>query len=223
MALCVETKCRPHSLTALPVLECGYNIAGLITQPSMGSARTLPVRPFERITMPYKNKADANAAARRRWANDPEVRRRGKEATANWEEDNKEERNSYRTDWATRDRLARPEFYRAREFAREMKKYNTTVEWYRDKLIEQCGVCAICKHLSHHHGTIQRLQVDHKHACCDLKTKSCGQCLRGLLCADCNMHLSYLEKFLKDVTTIVPKWDTWLENALLYLTRYGSR
>ena len=129
-------------------------------------------------------------------------------------------RLAYNTARQTEDRNKRPEFYRAREFAREMKKYGTTVEWYRDRLIEQCGVCALCKHLSHHHGTIQRLQVDHSHNCCDLRTKSCGRCLRGLLCADCNILLSYLEKFLKETRTVVPKWDTWLEKAILYLTRY---
>jgi len=126
-------------------------------------------------------------------------------------------------DKAKADRLADPVYFKAREFAREMKKYGTTVEWYRDRLIEQCGVCALCKHLSHHHGTIQRLQVDHNHNCCDLRTKSCGKCLRGLLCADCNILLSYLEKFLKEATTLVPRWDTWLEDALLYLTKYGCR
>lgn len=131
--------------------------------------------------------------------------------------------NQYNADYQTKDRDERPEFYRAREFAREMKKYGTTVEWYRDKLIEQSGICALCKHLSHHHGTIQRLQVDHNHDCCDLKTKSCGKCLRGLLCAGCNILLSYLEEILKQTTMVVPKWDTWLEDALLYLAKYGCR
>lgn len=116
-----------------------------------------------------------------------------------------------------------PDLYRAREFVREMKKYGTTIEWYTKKLIEQNGLCAICGHLSHHHGKLQRLQVDHNHKCCDLKTKSCGKCLRGLLCANCNMLLSYFETFLEQATSVVPKWDTWVENTLLYFTRYGSR
>jgi hypothetical protein len=140
-----------------------------------------------------------------------------------WHKEHKEQYDTYRAAWVKQDRLDYPEVYRAVEFAREMKKYGTTVEWYRDRLIEQSGVCALCKHLSHHHGTLQRLQVDHNHDCCDLHTKSCGKCLRGLLCADCNMLLGYLEKVLKQTTMVVPKWDTWLENALLYLTRYGCR
>lgn len=125
----------------------------------------------------------------------------------------------YNADYQKNDRNARPEFYKAREFAREMKKYGTTVEWYRDKLIAQNGVCALCKHLSHHHGTIQRLQVDHNHECCNIKTKSCGKCLRGLLCADCNIRLAPVEDVLKQ-GTVVPIAGTWLSKALAYLDSY---
>jgi hypothetical protein len=132
---------------------------------------------------------------------------------------NKEKRNEYRAHWAQEDRSSHIDKYRVREFVREMKKYGTTTEWYRDKLIEQCGVCALCKHLSHHHGTLQRLQVDHNHNCCDIKTKSCGRCLRGLLCADCNILLSYLEVVLT-MGTIIPKKSTWLDVALQYLKHY---
>lgn len=119
-----------------------------------------------------------------------------------------------------RDRM--PEFYRAREFRREMKKYGTTVEWYTEKLIEQNGICAICGHLSHHHGILQRLQVDHNHSCCDLKTKSCGKCLRGLLCADCNILLSYLERFLKDalIFPFLGASNSWTARALRYIVHY---
>ena len=127
--------------------------------------------------------------------------------------------NKYRNTWALGDRSENTQLHRAREFAREMKKYGTTVEWYRDKLIEQSGICALCKHLSHHHGTIQRLQVDHNHDCCDLHTKSCGECLRGLLCADCNIRLAPVEDVLKQ-GTIVPLAGTWLFKALAYLDSY---
>jgi len=134
----------------------------------------------------------------------------------------------YNAWYGKKDRDANPEYYRAREFAREMKKYGTTIEWYRDLLIKQNGLCAICVHLSHHHGTIQRLQVDHDHDCCDLRTKSCGKCLRGLLCADCNIKLSYLEETLRDIGI----WQsfsetvchgTWTSKALRYLTQYQSK
>lgn len=136
--------------------------------------------------------------------------------------------NNYRNEWALGDRTDNMEVSRAYEFSREMKKYGTTVEWYRDRLLEQNGVCALCKRLSHHHGTIQRLQVDHNHDCCDLHTKSCGKCLRGLLCADCNILLSYLEKFLKEALvlpfpTLIGTPESWTGRALRYLLRYKWR
>ena len=145
---------------------------------------------------------------------------------------NKEKRKEYRANWEKEARGSDIDKYRAREFKREMKKYGTTVEWYRDRLIEQNGLCAMCGHLSHHHGTIQRLQVDHDHKCCDLHTKSCGTCLRGLLCADCNILLSYLERFLADLrnpetgevdlrNALQP--DSWTRRAMQYLKKYSSK
>jgi Recombination endonuclease VII len=137
---------------------------------------------------------------------------------------NTEKRKEYRTNWARNARGSNVHFYKAREFQREMKKYGTTVDWYRNKLIEQNGLCAMCEHLSHHHGTIQRLQVDHSHDCCDIKTKSCGKCLRGLLCANCNVLLSYLERFLKEaVTPPIPTEGTWLSKAVGYLEAHKGK
>jgi hypothetical protein len=140
---------------------------------------------------------------------------------------NNPEYNKRRAAKAKQDRLDQPEYFKAREFTREMKKYGTTVDWYRARLIEQRGVCAICYHLSHHHGTLQRLQVDHSHKCCDVKTKSCGECLRGLLCADCNMLLSYLEKFLAEALvipfpTLIGMRESWTGRAMRYLDSYNS-
>jgi hypothetical protein len=147
-----------------------------------------------------------------------ELKLKAREYRANLTPQQKQERSNVQTVYRNKHK----DHYRVLEFAREMKKYGTTVEWYRDRLIEQSGVCAICSHLSHHHGTLQRLQVDHNHECCDLRTKSCGKCLRGLLCADCNINLSYLELFLKDalVFPMLGKDNSWTGRALRYLLKY---
>lgn len=133
---------------------------------------------------------------------------------------NKEKRDEYRANWERNARGNDIDFYRAREFAREMKSYGTTIGWYSEKLIKQKGTCALCKHFSYVQRKMQRLQVDHDHACCDLKTKSCGECLRGLLCADCNVQVSYIERTLT-MGTIVPIPGTWLAAAIQYLDSYA--
>jgi hypothetical protein len=49
-------------------------------------------------------------------------------------------------------------------------------------------------------------QVDHDHACCPapppkFPLKSCGKCIRGLLCFRCNTALGYFEQY-RDVATL---------------------
>lgn len=46
--------------------------------------------------------------------------------------------------------------------------------------------CVIC-------SSKERLTVDHDHSCC-LKDRTCGKCVRGIVCQSCNMSLSKLEQ-----------------------------
>lgn len=71
------------------------------------------------------------------------------------------------------------------------KQYNITVEWYENQLAKQTGVCAICKQpetTMDARDRPWRLSVDHDHSCCS-GTKSCGECVRALLCMQCNHAL----------------------------------
>lgn len=65
-------------------------------------------------------------------------------------------------------------------------KFKMTLEEYNEKLNEQNGVCAICRQ-----KCFKRLSVDHDHVCCPYgrNKKSCGKCVRGLLCSKCNHAL----------------------------------
>jgi hypothetical protein len=64
------------------------------------------------------------------------------------------------------------------------KKYKLTQAAYLDLLEQQNGVCAICKLPPNRNY----LAVDHDHSCCP-GIKTCGECIRGLLCGSCNSFL----------------------------------
>lgn len=77
---------------------------------------------------------------------------------------------------------------------------------YNEMLIHQNFRCAICK--IHQSEVSRAFAVDHDHKCCSGK-KSCGKCIRGLLCFECNIGLG---KF-KDDSAIV-------QTALQYLNSF---
>jgi hypothetical protein len=85
-----------------------------------------------------------------------------------------------------------------------LNRYGLTTEQYDGLLNKQNGVCAICKKPE----TFRKnLAIDHDHTCCPTH-KSCGKCIRGLLCSRCNQALGL---FKDDVLA--------LESAIKYLQR----
>ena len=40
----------------------------------------------------------------------------------------------------------------------------------------------------------QLIHMDHDHACCRGKNRSCGECIQGVLCHTCNITLGYIER-----------------------------
>lgn len=67
-------------------------------------------------------------------------------------------------------------------------KYRLTVEAYEALLEAQGSACAICRIGAPTDIRTSRFHVDHDHACCP-GTRSCGKCIRGLLCHACNTAL----------------------------------
>ncbi len=61
--------------------------------------------------------------------------------------------------------------------------YHVTPEHYAAMLEAQGGVCAVCRQVD---SSGKELAVDHDHACCAVP-RSCGKCVRGLLCSRCNL------------------------------------
>jgi hypothetical protein len=70
--------------------------------------------------------------------------------------------------------------------ARLLRNYGITLDRYEAMLDAQGGACAICGAVPDEGPS---LHVDHDHACCPGRKKSCGGCVRGLLCEDCNRVL----------------------------------
>jgi hypothetical protein len=82
-------------------------------------------------------------------------------------------------------------------------KHNMTLEDYDILLKSQNGVCAICLQEC---KTKKGLAIDHDHSCCPVD-RSCGKCVRGLLCSNCNGAIGMLQE---DIVI--------LNRAIAYLT-----
>jgi len=106
------------------------------------------------------------------------------------------------------DRLANPEKYREYELK---KKFGITLEEFERRLNEQGKKCASCG-TTDPKGPHKQWATDHDHECCPNRKKTCGKCIRGILCNACNIMLgisrdnpetlrqcaAYLERFPKD-------------------------
>jgi len=80
-------------------------------------------------------------------------------------------------------------------------KFGISLEIYLDMLNKQNGVCAICgkDEVILVKGSLRKLAVDHDRKCCSGQ-KSCGKCVRGLLCQYCNTALGL---FREDETLLI--------------------
>ncbi len=95
----------------------------------------------------------------------------------------KEEEKARAKKW----RLDNPEKYKAWAEKNHNKRaassrkfyYGITLEEFNTKMDSQNSQCVICGRL------LLRPSLDHNHACCPGK-KSCGKCIRGILCQGCN-------------------------------------
>jgi len=94
--------------------------------------------------------------------------------------------------------------------------YKLTIEKYEELLQAQDGHCALCSAVQGDEK--RRMAVDHDHSCC-AGHRSCGECLRGILCADCNRRLGFLEETLRE-SSVRGYVCTWTSRALQYLKSY---
>jgi hypothetical protein len=75
--------------------------------------------------------------------------------------------------------------------AYKLSRYGITQAQFDQLLKDRGYACGMC------FGEFEDNQwicVDHDHACCPDEKKSCGQCIRGLLCVSCNTTLGQIER-----------------------------
>lgn len=113
-------------------------------------------------------------------AADPQRGENRKTRSKRWQENNPER---YRKSIDRWNREHPDKKYLLDKKAHIWSRYQLTIEEYGLLLVKQNGACAICGGV----GT-RSLHVDHDHSCCN-GSKSCGACIRGLLCFRCNTML----------------------------------
>jgi hypothetical protein len=109
-------------------------------------------------------------------------------------------------------RKANPEKYQAwcdrnkdkRSATSRKYYYGITLEDFNQKMASQDSKCAIC------HKHLVRPSLDHGHDCCPGK-KSCGKCIRGILCQRCNTIIGLASDSVEILST-----------AIQYLKSYQS-
>ena len=87
---------------------------------------------------------------------------------------------------AQRARRTTPEGRAAARWEKLKYRYGLTREDYERILASQGGACAICERRSRKG---ENFSVDHDHSCCPGDVRTCGKCVRGLLCTNCNRRL----------------------------------
>lgn len=87
-----------------------------------------------------------------------------------------------------------------------LRLFGISLAQYREMVAQQGGVCASCKRPP---SGDRGLAVDHDHSCCPEAGRSCGKCVRGLLCDPCNKGLGH---FFDDTERLL--------SAVQYLNRY---
>ena len=101
-------------------------------------------------------------------------------------------------------KLAKADYYSdMNKIYKRLRIYNITKEQFETIMEDQRWVCLICKN-----DLKENFNIDHDHACCEGRY-SCGKCIRGILCGNCNRGLGHFKDSKE-----------YLKSAIDYLSKY---
>ena len=89
-------------------------------------------------------------------------------------------------------------------------RFNLSMDQYAWLQSTQNSLCFLCNQPEtrvHQSGTVNHLSIDHDHRCCSEAGKSCGKCIRHLLCTMCNTILGYVE----DKPALLPRFADYVD------------
>jgi hypothetical protein len=84
------------------------------------------------------------------------------------------------------------------------RTYNLTSEKLVEMLSQPCEVC----------GTTDSLTIDHDHSCCN-KRSSCGKCVRGTVCQNCNRAMGQAKDNPQTLRMLADYLDRYSKSSLL--------
>lgn len=110
---------------------------------------------------------------------------------------------------ASHDRVVRPEDKARWAKTYKLSRYGLSAEKFSRMLAEQDHACAMC------HKPFQDEQnicIDHDHSCHPQEKRACSNCVRGLLCRQCNTTLGHIEKHLKIAQAYLARYACAIDN-----------
>lgn len=87
-------------------------------------------------------------------------------------------------------------------FCVKLKNHGLDMSRFSELVISQSGLCPLCE------SQLKSPSVDHDHRCC-ANVYSCGSCIRGVLCRNCNSALG----LAGDSVKVLSKMVTYLKDS----------
>lgn len=104
---------------------------------------------------------------------------------------NVDKHKRYMKAWQAENRMPKPTEWVSKG---QLYRHNISLDAFLDLLKRQRYSCAACKAKFQKTGDrYYRPYIDHDHSCCPSgDSRSCGRCIRGLLCHMCNLALGHV-------------------------------